>query len=152
MKQQDYYFNMGKINFTKEHQIELYNKATVALFNKKTFRGQANGVYTIFDLLHNLTINSLKSMLTVIKKKIDDAEADDEFTMTEAEQAKVTEMREEKALLTLIIGYKRWQEEVQENREKKLKLQEKLNKLKDSQKTPEDRIKELEAEIAGLDD
>lgn len=142
---------MGKINFTKEHQVALYNKATMALFNQKVFRGQANGVYTIYDLLHNLTINSLKSMLSVIKKKIDNAEADDEFTLTDAEQAKVAEMREEKSLLTLIIGYKRWQEEIRENLEKKRELQKKLDELKDSQKTPEDRIKELEAEIAGLD-
>lgn len=142
---------MGKINFTKEHQIELYNKATIALFNKKVFRGQANGVYTIYDLLHNLTINSLKSMLSVIKKKIDNAEADDEFTMTDSEQAKVAELREEKSLLTLIIGYKRWQEEIRENLEKKLELQKKLDELKESQKTPEDKIKELETEIAGLD-
>lgn len=142
---------MGKINFTKEHQVSLYNKACVALFNKKIYKGQTGSEYTIHDLLHNLTINSLKSMHAALKKKIDSAEADDEFMMTDADQRKVQELREDKELLTLIIGYKRWQEEIREAQAKKVELQKKLDELKESQKTPEDRIKELEAEIAGLE-
>ena len=142
---------MGKINFTREHQVALYNKATIALFNKQVFKGNTGTEYTIHDLLHNLTINSLKLILSSLKKKIDNAEADDEFTMTESEQRVIEVMRSDKELITLIIGYKRWQEEIRETREKKLELQKKLNDLKESQKTPEDRIKELELEIAELD-
>ncbi len=44
---------MGKINFTREHQVALYNKATTALFNKQVFKGNTGTEYTIHDLLHN---------------------------------------------------------------------------------------------------
>ena len=42
--------------------------------------------------------------------------------------------------------------EVEENIKKKAELTAKLKELKDSQKSPEDKIKELEAELSAIDE
>jgi hypothetical protein len=54
-------------------------------------------------------------------------------------------------MINLIIGWKRFNMEKEANARKKAELTEKLTELKESQKTPEDRIKEMEAELAALD-
>ena len=61
-------------------------------------------------------------------------------------------MKDTKELVNLIIGWKRKNMEIAENKAKKAALTTKLAELKESTKTPEDRIKEMEAELAALDE
>ena len=61
-------------------------------------------------------------------------------------------MKDAKELVNLIIGWKRYNLELDENARKKEELIEKLAELKESQKTPEDRIKELEAQLKELEE
>lgn len=55
-----------------------------------------------------------------------------------------------KELVNLVIGYKRYRTEVEENTQKKAELTAKLKAIKESQKSPEDKIKELEAELSAM--
>ena len=52
--------------------------------------------------------------------------------------------------MNLIIGYKRYLLEQQQTSELKKQLKKTLEDLKESQKTPEDKIKEIEAQLAEL--
>ena len=58
--------------------------------------------------------------------------------------------KEQKELVNLIIGYKRYKQEIADNKANKEALLEQLNTLKESQKTPEDKIKELEDKLANI--
>ena len=53
-------------------------------------------------------------------------------------------------MVNLIIGYKRWQDEQESIKQARKLLLEELDDLKESQKTPEDKIKELEDKLANL--
>ena len=65
---------------------------------------------------------------------------------------KLAQMKNLKELVNLIIGWKRYNLEIQENKIKKAELTKKLEELKESTKTPEDRIKEMEAQLKELDE
>ena len=141
---------MGKINFTKEHMLRLYDLANEMLFDNATIQTSMGQVLNIVELLHTTSINQLQNIMSALKKKIDKIEETDEWLAPDND--KLEELRRMKELINLIIGWKRHNLEISENRKKKDELTKKLNELKESQKTPEDRIKEMEAELAALEE
>lgn len=138
-----------KINFTKEHLEQLHKLADEALFENLTVTTKLGGQLNIHELLYTTSINQLTEIKTALAKKIEKLEASDEWVQVDNE--KIQTVRKLKDLVNLIIGYKRYQLELLEIQDKKEELQEQLNKLKESQRTPDERIKELEAQIADLE-
>lgn len=143
---------MAKINFTKEHFDKMCVLALGMLINNEVITTKMGQTLNIVELLHTTTINTLNSMRLNLETKIKNLEGEDEWVASSVSQAKLNKTKEQKELVNLIIGYKRHQLEAQENAKKKAELTEKLKALKESQKTPEDKIKELEAELAGIED
>jgi hypothetical protein len=139
-----------KINFTKEHLEQLHKLADEALFENLTVTTKLGGQLNIHELLYTTSINQLTEIKTALAKKIEKLEASDEWVQVDNE--KIQTARRLKDLVNLIIGYKRYQLEQLELQEKKEELTAKLAKLKESQKTPEDRIKELEAQLKELEE
>ena len=139
-----------KINFSKEHMLRLYDLANEMLFDNATIQTNMGQVLNIVELLHTTSINQLQNIMSALKKKIDKIEEADEWLAPDND--KLEELRRMKELINLIIGWKWHNLEISENRKKKDELTKKLNELKESQKTPEDRIKEMEAELASLDE
>ena len=142
---------MAKINFTKENFARLQSLATEMLFNNEVILSRIGSPLTIIDLLHTTTIGTLNEIRLSLGKAIEKLENQDEWTSGDDTQKKLSELRTKKELVNLIIGYKRFNMENEANARKKAELEAKLKELKESQKTPEDRIKELEAEISQLD-
>ena len=138
-----------KINFTKEHMARLTDLAVIALFNKVNVNTKLGQVLNIYELLHTTSINQLNEIKLALAKKIEKIEEKDEWV--EPDNDKLQEMKDIKELVNLIIGWKRFNLEIQENKTKKAELTKKLEELKESTKTPEDRIKEMEAELAAID-
>jgi hypothetical protein len=142
---------MAKINFTKEHFAKLQQLALGMLFNNEVIFTRMNTPLNIVELLHTTTIGTLNEIRLSLGKAIEKLENQDEWTSTEDTQTKLEGLKLKKELVNLIIGYKRFNLENEANARKKAELEAKLKELKESQKTPEDRIKELEAEISQLD-
>lgn len=138
-----------KINFTKEHMARLQDLAITALFSKKVFTTKLGQPLNIFELIHTTSINQLNEMKSQVAKKIEKIEDADEWISPDND--KLQSLKDSKELINLVIGFKRFNAELSENARKKEELTEKLAELKESQKTPEDRIKEMEAELAALD-
>lgn len=138
-----------KINFTKANMLRLCELANDALFEKKIVTTRLGQVLNIFELIHTISINQLNEIRLSLSKKIEKIEEGDEWTSPDND--KLQAMKETKELVNLIIGYKRYNMELAENKAKKAELTKKLEELKESTKTPEDRIKELEAELASID-
>ena len=141
---------MGKINFTNENKSRLEELALKFLFGNLPIQGPLGTVLRIEDLIHNTSINTLVSMNAHLKKSIATLETLDEWTCTDADKWKLERTKENQELVNLLIGYKRYLAEQEELELKKAELAAKIEELKDSQKTPAERIAELEKELANL--
>lgn len=140
-----------KVNFRKEHSDKLQELALKALFNNDVVLGRIGNPINIVELLHGTTINSLNQIRLSLTKKIESLEGKDEWVADGVNQESLEKAKEQKELVNLIIGYKRYQQEIEEINANKKALQEQLTALKESQKSPEDKIKELESQLASLD-
>lgn len=140
-----------KINFKKEHFDKLKELAVKALLNNDTVVGRLGNPISIVELIHGTTINSLNQIRLSLAKKIEGLEGKDEWAADDTNQVSLEKAKEQKDLVNLIIGYKRYKQEVADNKANKKALQEQLSALKESQKTPEDKIKELEAQLASIE-
>ena len=140
---------MGKINFTPTHFERMKELAVEMLLDNEVIVGKLGQQFNIVDLIHTATINTLNSMRVGIAKAIENLENADEW-VDSANQEKIEKLKKQKELVNLIIGYKRYLLEQQETSELKKQLKKTLADLKESQKTPEDKIKEIEAQLAEL--
>ena len=140
---------MGKINFTPEHMERMKVLLLDMLLNNSVVISGFGNELNACTLLHTTTINNLNNIRVGLGKNIETLENTDEWVNSN-NQHKIQVLKEKKELVNLIIGYKRYMEEVKALEAKRKELEEKLNTLKESQKTPEDRIKEIEAQIAEL--
>ena len=140
-----------KINFTKAHFDKLQQLASWALFNNKIVLNRLGGELNIYELLHTTTINSLNTIRLNLGKEIEKLESVDEWVNTSSNQTKLEETKTLKELVNYIIGYKRYLIEVEENARRKRELTAKLAEMKEATKTPEEKIKEVEAELASIE-
>lgn len=141
---------MGKINFTTENKTRLTELAVKFLFGNLPISGPMGTSIRISDLLHNTSINSLVNMNSHLKKQIATMDDLDEWTCTDADKWKLERTKEAQELVSLTIGYKKWLAEQEELSEKKAALAAQIDSLKESQKTPAERIAELEKQLADL--
>lgn len=142
---------MAKINFTKEHLEKMKELAIDMLLNNMSITTTMGTVLNISELMHTTTIGTLNKIRLVLTKKIRDAEDKDEWADF-SDSKYLDTIRKQKDLVNLIIGWKRYNMEKEANEARRKELEKKLDELKESQKTPEDKIKELEAQIKGLSD
>lgn len=142
---------MAKVNFKKEHFDKMKSLALTFLLDNKVVYNKFNQPINIVELLHCTTINSLNTIRLSLTKQIEALESQDEWASSSVSQVKLDSIKEAKELVNLIIGYKRHLVEVEEIAERREFLSSVLESLKESQKTPEDKIKELEAELSSLD-
>ena len=141
---------MGKVNFTTENKSRLEELATKFLFGNLPIQGPMGTSMRVEDLLHNTSINSLVSMNSHLKKQIASMSDLDEWSCTDVDTWKLERLKETQELVSLVIGYKKWLAEQEEISEKKAALAAQIDSLKESQKTPAERIAELESQLANL--
>ena len=141
---------MAKINFTKEHFDKLKAYAVEMLFTQETVTTKLGQTLNIVELLHTTTINTLNSIRLQLSKEIETIENQDEWVSGETSQRKLENLKAKKELVNLIIGYKRFVQEQAEIARERAHLEDELSRLKESQKTPEDKIKEIESKLETL--
>ena len=139
-----------KINFTKEHFSKLVNLVAQAAMNNVTIPTKMGQQLNIVELLHTTSITTLNNIKASLTQKIRSIEDRDEWV--EADTETLEGIKAQKELVNLIVGWKRWTLEVEANKQKKAELTKKLAALKESTKTPEDRIKEMEAQLKELEE
>lgn len=141
---------MQKINFTKEHFEKMCSLLLTMLLNNSTVNSKLGTPINVVELLHTTTINSLNDIRLALSNKIKRLENQDGWVTSGSTEKQLGTVREQEELVNLVIGYKRYRMEVEENAQKKAELTAKLKALKESQKSPEDKIKELEAELSAM--
>lgn len=141
---------MAKINFTQEHFEKLKAYAVEMLFTQETVTTKLGQTLNIVELLHTTTINTLNSIRLQLGKEIETIENQDEWVSGNTSQRKLENLKVKKELVNLIIGYKRFIQEQTEIARERASIEDELIRLKESQKTPEDKIKELESKLNDL--
>ena len=142
---------MAKINFTKEHYAKMKELAFTMLVENEVIVTKMNIPLNIVELMHTQTINTLNGIRLALGKQIENLESQDEWVATDYQQEKLESLKAKRELVNLIIGWKRHNIEMQENANKKAELRKQLKELKESQKTPEDKIKEIEETLNALE-
>lgn len=140
-----------KINFTQEHFQRMQNLLVSMLINDETITNRIGQPLNVVELLHTTSINGLNGIRLSLMKQIENLENQDEWVASSTTQYNLDKLKASKELVNLIIGYKRYKMEVEEVSKKKAELIVKLTQMKEEAKTPEDRIKEIETELAALD-
>lgn len=143
---------MGKINFTKEHFERMKELAVDMLLNNESVTTKMGQILNISELFHTTTVGTLNNIKLGLAKKIEDAENKDEWVSDTLDSKYLGLLRKQKELVNLIIGWKRYNMEKETIKSERKALEEELNKLKESQKTPEDKIKDIEERLNGLKD
>lgn len=141
---------MAKINFKKEHLDNMLNLAVGMLIRNEVVMTKMGQSLNIVELMHTTTIGTLTDIKKSLSKKIENLEDQDEWVESNTNQVNLARYKNQKELVNLIIGWKRFMLEASEIAKRKQELESRLKELKDSQKTPEDKIKEIEAELASM--
>ena len=142
---------MAKINFTKEYYAKMKDLAFEMLVNNEVVTSKFGSSLSIVDLMHTQSVNTLNNMRIAFSKQINDLENQDEWAATDYQQEKLEALKRKKELVNLIIGWKRHNIEIAKAKAKKAELTAQLKELKESQKTPEDKIKDIEAQLSSID-
>ena len=142
---------MAKINFTKEHFDKMCTGVLEMVLLNTTVPTKMGTHLNALELLHTTTIGTLNGIRLNLSKQIETLEIQDEWVAESISQTKLANLKSMKETVNLIIGYKRYQLETEETAKKRKELESQLNILKESQKTPEDKIKELEEQLKSLD-
>lgn len=140
---------MGKINFTKENLQQLRDKVADSVLNGTVFYGSMGQGYSIQELLQNTSINTIKNMHSHVATRLEKLAADNSWGQ-DSHTEEIEELFAKKETLNLVLGYLLKKAEDAQVEAKKNILEQQLKELKDSTKTPEEKIKELEAQLQSL--
>ena len=138
-----------KINFTSAHMDRLVQLASNALFNRTVVNTKLGQVLNIYELLHTTSINQLNEIKASLSKKIEKVEESDEWVQPDNDRLEY--FKNMKELVNLIVGWKRYNLELEEIKQEKETLMQEISELKESTKTPEDRIREKEEKLKELE-
>ena len=142
---------MTQINFTKEHLTQLQNSLMQLMFKNQTIKGMMATTINAHQLLNETSIKTLQQLYIATSKDIENQSKLDRWSMTNYQQTKLDDLKSTAELLDLLIGYKKSEALREANFIKLKEKKELLQTLKDQSKTPEVKIKELEAEISELE-
>lgn len=127
---------MAKINFTQENEARLKVLFVELGFTGEVLSGKFGAnAYTVWDMLHNLTVSTLKQLNTSLKKEVVALEEQDDWTVSQYQLAKAAKTRKWQEFVNLVVGYKLFNQEkaeeaikVRAEKERKLSV---LKQLKD---------------------
>lgn len=139
-----------KINFTKEHLAKLKANIAELVLNGTIIAGPMGQNYDIFNIANTLSVASLRTISAFLQKKKANLSAGDEWVENPHEE-EVKELQFIIDTISLVIGYKLKNIELEDNAREKARLEKQLAELKESQKTPAELIAEIEAKITAID-
>lgn len=139
-----------KINFTAEHETKLKELALKFLFMGISFQGIIGTTLTVSQLIHDVTIGTLQTLLSNLKRAIDKIKTLDSWSMTKHQEKKLDLLEEQYDFVNLLIGYKRYHAQLQEEKNKVRELRKEYAELEKSTMSPSERLESLRKTIESL--
>lgn len=139
---------MQKINFTEEHLQKLRSLIADYVLEDKKITGKFGDTYGVSELMVQ-SISSLNELYSLAKKRYESYSTPNSEWIAPNDDV-CTIHRNDMEFISLIIGYKLKQVELKEIEDKKSELQSKIDTLKESMKSPSERLEELEAELNAI--
>ena len=141
-----------KVNFTQENLERLKTLFLELGFSGKVLSGKFGAnTYSVWDILHILSISSLKQANTNLKKEVVTLEEQDDWAVSSYQLAKAAETRKWQEFVNLTVGYKLAEQEKTEKQAEIKQKKDALKQLVEENKTPAERIAEMEKEIQELE-
>lgn len=141
---------MTKINFTPEHKARLDVLLLAMLFGNLIIASVLGTTITAQSLLNECTMNTLQTLLGNLKRAIENLENLDAWSMSSNQQKKLKELKDAQELVNLTIGYRKWMDQVNSEKQQIKALKAELAILKASTATPEEKMKALTDKIAAM--
>lgn len=124
------------INFTQENETRLKTLFVELGFTGEVLSGKFGAnAYTVWDMLHNLSVSTLRSLNKTLKKEVIALEEQDDWSVSQYQLQKAAKVRKWQEFVNLVIGYKLLAEEkakesakLRSEKERKLAV---LKQLKD---------------------
>ena len=142
---------MNKINFTEKNSERLANLAVGLLFSGEIFKGLLGTEHTVYDLVHNTSINSFKKLEEKLRKELADAGTEDIWDIDPNKKDALIKLEAQVEFVTVLRGYKIYQSQQHSIEMKKALLEREIQKVEEISKTPEQKIAELKAQLAMLE-
>ena len=143
---------MTKINFTKQHQARMEELAILLLLAGTVIKGVMGTKINVFQLLHETTISSLQTILSNLRREIDKIKTLDRWSLTNYQEQKMVDLEVQYEFVDLLIGYKKRQAEIENDRVKIRDLKNEYAQLVKSTMTPEAQLAALKKSIEALGD
>lgn len=139
-----------KINFTPEHKAKLDVLLLDMLFGNLVITSFLGTTITVHSLVNECTMNTLQTLLGNLKKAIENLENVDTWNMSTSQERKLKELRNAQELVNLTIGYRKWMDQVNNEKQQIKNLKAELAILKASAATPEEKMKALTDKISAM--
>lgn len=139
------------INFTEQHKTELQQLVFEAVAKHWQVTTKLGMQLDIMDIFHTTAIQTLRNLRKDLTNKLNSFEEDEWSDKSIQDNEKIEHYRMSIKLINLVIGYRLWKQEQYDLESKRAALELKLKVLKENQKTPEEKIAEVEQELASLD-
>ena len=96
-----------KVNFTKKNEDTLKKLFLELGFSGEVLAGRLGAnKYTVWDLLHNIHINTLRELNRNLKKEVQALRDQDEWSFTPYQKMKADKTEKWQAFVNLLIGFK----------------------------------------------
>ena len=141
---------MAKINFTPEHLKQLRALIADAVMYNSVTTGPMGQNYSVIELMHTLSINSLRAISASLSKRRAALAVDDEW-VENPNAAKIVELDTQLQLINLIIGYQLKNQEIEANKIEKERIQKQIDELVQAQKSPKELLEDLQAKLTELE-
>jgi hypothetical protein len=138
-------------NFKYEHQLRLNELLVNYVLDNKTIKSKIGQELNVIELLHTLTIQTLKDIRFNIDKAIEHSKSKlDEWSNLTNLTEELEDLAMSRELVNLIIGYRINKAQNEENIKLKNEIISKINDLNESKKSTDDKISELEKKLEEL--
>ena len=139
------------VQFTTDDQSQL-DRLILKLFKDGTLIKGLYGanLYTIYDLYHNASDDTITNLLNDMKAKIKALDEIDEELQTERNIRTLSFYNDLREYLRLILRQRRYNELLKNNKTEAEKIKRKMDAIKESTMTPEEKYNALEAQYNKL--
>ena len=141
---------MQKILFTQQDGEKLMSKIVESVLDNTTFNAQMGVNHNIVDLVHNVSMHSLKQLLAKYKKEMLALQEGETKWIANANSAALESITAKHDTIDLVYGYRLFKEAQAMEEDRRKAMLKEYNQLKSLTETPELKLQKLAQQLAEM--